>query len=127
MHLLDSRGRIERVDSDSFVIWGLDPILKTDSAVGIDINKKGKITTIDWFSVGEDPIIEWDNQYMSFDVRKPQKAIKWFTKQAIPEDEIMYDPTNPQPFADAFDKFLPGLAGGPTDVYVSFGDYYAYA
>ena len=35
--------------------------------------------------------------------------------------------TNPQPFADALNENLPGLEGGPMDVYVSFGAYYALA
>ena len=126
-HLLDDTERIERIDNDSLVIWGDDALLGTTSAVGVDINKKGKITSIFSFTVGEDVYRDWDNQLYVFDVKKPKKTINKLLEVEISDTPIYADMTNPQPFADAFNDFLPGLSGGPTDVYVAFGDYYAFA
>jgi len=126
-HLLDDTERIERIDNDSLVIWGDDALLGTTSAVGVDINKKGKITSIFSFTVGEDVNRDWDNQLYVFDVKKPKKTINKLLEVEISDTPIYADMTNPQPFADAFNDFLPGLSGGPTDVYVAFGDYYAFA
>jgi len=126
-HLLDDIGRIERIDNDSLVIWGDDALLGTTSAVGVDINKKGKIKRINYFTVGEDVDRDWDNQFCSFNVKKPNKTIKKLLSAEIPDTPVYADMTNPQPFADAFNELLPGLSGGPTDVYVAFGDYYAFA
>ena len=48
-------------------------------------------------------------------------------KLDIATTPILADMTNPQLFADAANAIVPGLAGGPLDVYVSFGEYYAFA
>ena len=126
-HYLDNAEKIERIDNDSLVIWGSDPTLGTASAVGVDINKKGKITSIFSFTVGEDVNRDWDNQLYVFDVKKPKKTINKLLEVEISDTPIYADMTNPQPFADAFNDFLPGLSGGPTDVYVAFGEYSAFA
>ena len=124
---LDNPEIIEREDNNSFSIWGKDPILGTSAAVGVDINQRGKITALNFFSVGQDELRDYDNQYFDLEFKNPNKAFKWFQKVDIATTPILADMTNPQLFADAANEMVPGLAGGPLDVYVSFGDYYAFA
>ena len=124
---LDDTARIERVDNNSFRIWGKDPILGTAASAGVDINKRGKITSLNFFGVGQDVSRDYDNQYLHLDFRNPNKAFRWFQQLDISTTPMLIDMTNPQLFADAANEMVPGLAGGPQDVYVSFGDYYAFA
>ena len=124
---LDNSGGIERNDNNSFEIWGKDPILGTSARVGVDVNRRGNITGLDFFGVGQDEIRDYDNQFIKLELANPNKAVKWFQQVDIPTTPVFIDGTNPQLIADAFNQNIPGLAGGPLDVYVSLGDYYAFA
>lgn len=127
--LLDNPGYIARDGNNSFAVWGDDPVLRVPTSVTVEVNSRGKVDTLTYFCVGQSPT-DYDNQFVQLKVKKPRKAINWFKEQAEglgPDDIMVADMTNPQPFADAFNDYLPGLAGGSYDVYVSFGDYYAFA
>ena len=124
---LDDTARIERVDNNSFHIWGKDPILGTAASAGVDIDKRGKITSLNFFSVGQDVSRDYDNQYFNLEFRNPNKAFRWFQQLETSTTPMLFDMTNPQLFADAFNAIVPGLTGGPTDVYVAFGEYFAFS
>ena len=125
---LDDAGRIQRYDKDQFMIWGKDPILGTSSSVGVEINKSGVITSIDSWSSGTSAG-DWDNQFYKLEVNNPAKTIKQFENIVSSQSmtPTLVDMTNPQPVADALNSIILGLAGGPNDVYVAFGEYYAFA
>ena len=72
-------------------------------------------------------IERYDNNSFKLELANPNKAVKWFQQVDIPTTPVFIDGTNPQLIADAFNQNIPGLAGGPLDVYVSLGDYYAFA
>ena len=124
---LDDSGIIERDDNNSFGIWGKDPILGTYARVGVDINQRGNITSLDFWNAGEDEIKDYDNQFLKLVLTNPNKAVRWFQQLDIPTTPVFIDSTNPQLLADAFNRNITGLAGGPFDVYVSIGDYSAFA
>ena len=124
---LDDSGIIERDDNNSFGIWGKDPILGTYARVGVDINQRGNITSLDFWNAGEDEIKDYDNQFLKLVLTNPNKAVRWFQQLDIPTTPVFIDSTNPQLLADAFNRNIPGLAGGPLDVYVSIGDYSTFA
>ena len=126
--LLDDRGRIERYGKDEFVIWGDDKVLGTTSAVGVEVNKRGNITSLNSWTSGQSAS-RYDDQFYVFKVDDPREAVNFFARLSAKDSlgVIYADMTNPQPWADAFNKNVPGLAGGPQDVYVSFGEYWAFA
>ena len=62
-----------------------------------------------------------------FNVKKANKAIKWFEKSVYADYGSLYLSGNfnkklVRQAAEAFDHYLPGLKGGTTDVYVALGD-----
>ena len=93
----------------------------------MDVNRRGNITGLDFFGVGQDEIRDYDNQFIKLELANPNKAVRWFQQLDIPTIPVFIDSTNPQLFADEFNRNVPGLAGGPLDVYVSICDYSAFA
>ncbi len=110
------------------MVQGDDKILGTPSSVSVEVNKNGEITQLRSWASGLDKSRNDDQLYV-LNVDNPNKAIEWLNSQASQESlGIIYaDMTNPRPFADALNKNLPGLEGGPMDVYFSFGKHYAFA
>ena len=124
--LMDNTGKIER-SGNNFDIWGEDKLLGTAAVVGVRVNKRGHIDKITSWSVGLDQNSNLDNQMFVFLVDNPQKTVNWFSRAEMPSSPILADMTNPQLFADLFDAVVPGLAGGPLDVYVKLGPYTAWS
>ena len=124
---LDDTANIERIDNDSFRIWGKDPILGTTAAVGVDINQRGKISDLFFFSLGQDGNGDDDNLYIQVELGNLNKAFKRLNTIEPIETLAFYDMTNPQQVADAVNELVPGLAGGPLDVYAAFGENSAFS
>ena len=110
------------------MVWGDDKILGTPSSVSVEVNMNGEITQLRSWASGLDKSRNDDQLYV-LNVDNPNKAIEWLNNQASQESlGIIYaDTTNPRPFADTLNENPPGLEGGPMDVYVSFGEHYAFA
>ena len=126
--LLNNRGRIERSGKDDFIIWGDDKVLGTAASAGVEVNRRGNITSLYSYSSGQSAR-NYDNQFLVLEVDNPRRAINHFSGNAAKNSlgTIYTDLTNPQPWADAINDIVPGLAGGPRDVYVRFGEYSAFA
>ena len=127
--LLNNREGIERNGKRGFIVWGDDKILGTPSAISVEANKRGNIETLISWTSGQDQRSSYDDQFFALEVDNPSQTIDWFSRQLAKDSSglIYADMTNPQPWADAINDRVPGLEGGQMDVYVSFGDYSAFA
>ena len=130
--LMDERTRVRRNGENQFIVYGKDKVISTNAAVGANVNRRGNITELMIFTKGENKSID-DDQFMWLDVGNPRKAVKWFTKNAssFDGDPIYIHPSKYQSAvetaANVYNDLVPGLEGGFRDVYVSLGNYEAWA
>jgi len=132
--LMDDRTRVRHNGGNQFVIYGNDKILGTNAAVAVTVNRRGNITELASLSLGRTNSAN-DDLFMWLDVDKPRSTVKWFSKYG-PDLIESAGPSYIHPsriqstiqsIANAYSEALPGLEGGPFDVYLSFGNYEAWA
>ena len=125
---LNDRESIRETAKGRYSIWGSDPVTGTHASASVWVNKRGKITHLLASHSGPDEFASRkDNQFMVFNVKKANKAIKWFEKSIYGEYGSLYlsgdfNKKLARQAAEVFDYYLPGLKGGTTDVYVALGD-----
>ena len=129
--LMNGRSRVKDYDGKYFFISGEDKIIGTSAVVAASTNRRGNITALMSFTVGEDTNSPDDDQLIWLDVDNPRKTVKWFSRNGINLEPMYYDPSRIQSFiqsvANAASDAIPGLEGGPQDVYVQIGNYEAWA
>ena len=129
--IMDGRSRVRHYDGNIFMASGKDKIIGTSAVVAASTNRRGNITALMSFCEGEDTNSSSDDQFFRLDVDNPRKTVKWFSRNGLNLEPMYYDPSRTQSvvqsIANAASDAIPGLEGGPRDVYVAIGNYEAWA
>ena len=113
------------------IIIGEDPITNNEATLFL------KRSTRKTYSLLSSIYKDGDNmsdQNIMLTLRRPRKAMNFIRKniKKYGYEEMFVEPlmpkSNAQNYANSLNEYIPGLAGGSSDVYVNLGpDYFAFA